>query len=312
MILIPCKGSILRRVFGVGLVVVALMVGACSSPGTGNNGTASGDKITVAASFYPLAEAAQQVGRDAVVVTNLTPPGVEPHDLELTPGSVSALQSADLVVYLGGGFQPAVEEASNDANGITLDALQDVDTNDAPSEEAAAEGLTVDPHVWLDPSRYITIVDEVSDALSGISPNDAEAFKANAEDFTSQLGSLDEEYRTGLASCERHDIVTNHAAFGYLAERYGLTQVAISGLEPDAEPTPQHLAELVGLVEEKGITTIFTEELLPPDVAETLAAEAGVSVSVLNTLETAPEDGGDYFSAMRDNLNTLREALGCS
>jgi zinc transport system substrate-binding protein len=264
----------------------------------------------VVASFYPLAEAAERVGGDLVSVTNLTPPGVEPHDLELTPGQVEAITTADVVVYLGGGFQPAVEEAVAGAEGIAVDALDAVDTVPAPPEEAE-EGLSVDPHVWLDPVRYAAIVDGVAAGLGEAAPDERDTFEANASAFGDELDALDAEFRAGLASCDRNEIVTNHAAFGYLAAAYGLDQVAISGLEPDAEPTPDRLAQLAELVERDGVTTIFTEELLPPDVAQTLADETGAQTSVLFTLEGAPEDGGDYLSLMRENLGKLTTALGC-
>jgi zinc transport system substrate-binding protein len=292
------------------MLTVALLAASCGSSNDDTGDADQQDTLSVVASFYPLAEAAERVGGDLVSVTNLTPPGVEPHDLELTPGQVEAITTADVVVYLGGGFQPAVEEAVAGAEGIAVDALDAVDTVPAPPEEAE-EGLSVDPHVWLDPVRYAAIVDGVAAGLGEAAPDERDTFEANASAFGDELDALDAEFRAGLASCDRNEIVTNHAAFGYLAAAYGLDQVAISGLEPDAEPTPDRLAELAELVERDGVTTIFTEELLPPDVAQTLADETGAQTSVLFTLEGAPEDGGDYLSLMRENLGKLTTALGC-
>jgi zinc transport system substrate-binding protein len=292
------------------MLTVALLAASCGSSNEDTGDADQQDTRSVVASFYPLAEAAERVGGDLVNVTNLTPPGVEPHDLELTPDQVEAIATADVVVYLGGGFQPAVEEAVAGAEGIAVDALDAVDTVPAPPEEAE-EGLSVDPHVWLDPVRYAAIVDGVSAGLGEAAPDERDTFEANASAFGDELDALDGEFRTGLASCDRNEIVTNHAAFGYLAAAYGLDQVAISGLEPDAEPTPDRLAELAELVERDGVTTIFTEELLPPDVAQTLADETGAQTGVLFTLEGAPEDGGDYLSLMRENLGKLTTALGC-
>jgi zinc transport system substrate-binding protein len=291
-------------------LAVGLLAAGCSSNDDAGNADQQ-DTISVVASFYPLAEAAERVGGDLVTVTNLTPPGVEPHDLELTPDDVEAINTADVVVYLGGGFQPAVEEAVAEAEGVTVDAAEAVDTVPAPPEEAE-EGLSIDPHVWLDPVRYAAIVDAVAGGLDEAAPDDAETFDANAAAFGDELDALDAEFREGLASCDRNEIVTNHAAFGYLAAAYGLEQIAISGLEPDAEPSPDRLAELATLVEQDGVTTIFTEELLPPDVAETLADETGAQTDVLYTLEGAPEGDGDYLSLMRENLGKLQTALGCS
>jgi zinc transport system substrate-binding protein len=292
------------------MLTVALLAASCGSSNDDTGDADQQDTLSVVASFYPLAEAAERVGGDLVSVTNLTPPGVEPHDLELTPGQVEAITTADVVVYLGGGFQPAVEEAVAGAEGIAVDALDAVDTVPAPPEEAE-EGLSVDPHVWLDPVRYAAIVDGVAAGLGEAAPDERDTFEANASAFGDELDALDAEFRAGLASCDRNEIVTNHAAFGYLAAAYGLDQVAISGLEPDAEPTPDRLAQLAELVERDGVTTIFTEELLPPDVAQTLADETGAQTSVLFTLEGAPEDGGDYLSLMRENLGKLTTALGC-
>jgi zinc transport system substrate-binding protein len=292
------------------VLCVALLALAAASCSSSDDGGSEPTTLSVVASFYPLAEAADRVGGGLVDVSNLTPAGVEPHDLELTPDQVEAIGTADLVVYLGGGFQPAVEEAVADAEGVVVDALSSVETMPAPPGEAEG-GLSVDPHVWLDPTLYARIAGAIAEALTGADADSASTFDANNDDFSGELDAIDSEYRNALASCERRQIVTNHAAFGYLAAAYDLEQIAISGLEPDAEPTPDRLAELADLVERDDITTIFTEELVPPDVAQTLADEVGVKTAVLYTLEGAPEGGGDYGSAMRENLDTLRTALGC-
>ena len=301
----------MRLILILGLATAVAAGGtACSNP----DGTSSADGIEVVASFYPIAEAARQVGGQLVSVTNLTAPGVEPHDLELMPDQVESIATADLVLYLGGGFQPGVEDAVGEADGTVLDVLTGIDTTVPPS--ASEEGLSVDPHVWLDPERYAGIVDEVRSALADIDPSHADAFAAGASRFEDRLHALDDEFRTGLADCERTTIVTNHAAFGYLADAYGLTQVGISGLDPEAEPDPRRIAELRDLVRSQGITTIFTEDLVSPEVAETLADEAGVTTAVLHTVEGLTDGdvaaGADYVSEMRENLVALRGALACA
>jgi zinc transport system substrate-binding protein len=288
-----------------------LLVACNSSTDAGESGTTS-----VVASFYPLAEAAQQVGGDLISVENLTPPGVEPHDLELAPDDIEAIATADVIVYLGGGFQPAVEDAVSQAeDAVTVDALKAVDTNEAPPSEAE-EGLTVDPHVWLDPARYEEVVRTVADALSESDPANESTYDANADAYIAKIAALDDDFRAGLADCQRTTIVTSHEAFAYLAESYGLTEVGITGLSPEAEPSAQRLAELKDLVEQKGITTIFAEELVSPKVAETLADEAGITVEVLDPLESLTDEqvaaGEDYVSVMRENLAILRGALDCS
>lgn len=295
----------------IGLLAVALMLSGC-----GSTSSSAEEGTSVVASFYPLAEAASRVGGDLVSVQNLTPPGVEPHDLELAPDDIEAIANADVIVYLGGGFQPAVEDALAEAeHAVTVDALDAVATNAAPASEAD-EGLTVDPHVWLDPARYEEIVRSVSAALSEADPANEATYAANAEAYIGQIAALDEEFRVGLSDCERITIVTSHEAFGYLADAYGLTQVGILGLSPEAEPDPRRLAELRDLVQREGVTTIFAEELVSPKVAETLASEAGVQVAVLNPIESLTDAqeraGEDYLSLMRENLDTLRRALDCA
>ena len=301
-----------RRLLG-SVLIVALGAGgaACSSE---NDGSGSDGRVSVVAASYPLEEAASKVGGDAVHVQNLTPPGVEPHDLELTPQAIAEIQDADVVLYLGGGFTPAIEEATEDASGAAVDLLDGLALRPGVPEEGE-EASAVDPHVWLDPVLYRQVVDRVATALTSASPDDAATFESNADAFDEELGTLDDEYRSGLTGCDRNVIVTAHAAFGHLAEEYGLTQEPISGISPDAEPSAGRLAALADLVRREGVTTIFTEELVSPEVAETLAAETGATTAVLNPIEGLSEEqlaaGEDYVSVMRSNLAVIREALGC-
>jgi zinc transport system substrate-binding protein len=308
MRLIPRTRLDAPRIVLVAMMVLIGALAGCSGSSAGTRGT-----VSVVASFYPLAEAAEQVGGTAVSVTNLTAPGVEPHDLELTPQQIAAISTADVVLYLGGGFQPAVEDALTDATGTTVDVSADLRSLPVPGGSDAS--LSADPHVWLDPVLYGDIVRTTEQALAGASPSNAAAFEANAAAFDARLRALASEYRTGLGDCARNVIVTSHAAFGYLAQRFGLQQESISGLSPEAEPTPDRLAELKALVERDGVTTIFTEELVSPKVAETLAQETGATTAVLNPLESLTPDevsaGDDYASVMQQNLSELRTALGC-
>jgi len=298
-----------RRLVPALVALMALAAGSCSSGSAGGNG-----RLEVVAGFYPLAEAATRVGGSKVDVRNLTPPGVEPHDLELTPDAIAAIQSADVVLYLGHGFAPAVEQAVADAQGTKVDLLQGMPLAGGVPE-AGGESLSVDPHVWLDPVLYRRVVDRTEQALARAEPSAAPTFRSNARAFDSDLSRLDQEFRIGLTGCLRNVIVTSHAAFGYLSGRYGLVQEAIAGLAPDAEPSPSRLAELAALVRRNAVTTIFTEELVSPRVAQTLAREVGVQTAVLDPLEGLTRDeaaaGADYLSVMRDNLRTLRIALGC-
>lgn len=239
------------------------------------------------AAFFPLAELARAVGGAEVDVHDLTPSGVEPHDLELSSKEVDRIQDADVVLYLGGDFQPGIEQAVARADGRRVDLLP-------PG--------TRDAHVWLDPVAMAGFVDEVVEALGPEHQGRGDAYKR-------QLEQLDGEYRARLAPCERRVLVTTHEAFGHLARRYGLTQEALTGLTPEAEPDPQRLAELADFVKAKGVTTVFTEGSEESASAEALAREAGVKTAVLHTLEF--DEGKSYIEAMQANLSTLVEALGC-
>ena len=290
------------------LVSAAVALTACGE----TSSAGEGGRISVVTSLYPLEFAAQRIGGPCVSVTDLTPPGVEPHDLEVAPDDIAAVASADVVLYLGGGFQPALEEAIQEAEGRTVDLLRVVPTQPVPS--GGEVGLSVDPHIWLDPSRFRAIAERIGLVLREAAPGCA-GVAARTADLVQRLDRLDEGFRSGLARCASHTIVTNHAAFGYLASAYGLKQEAIAGLEPETEPSARRLAELKDLVQQLGITTIFTEELVSPKVADTLATEAGVRTQVLFTIEGLTDEEAaakkDYVSLMEENLDALHRALGC-
>ena len=292
-----------------------LLAGAVAGCGGGGGEDAGSDGLEVVASFYPLAEAAERVAGDRASVSNLTPAGSEPHDLELATDQVEDLEDADLVVVLGRGFQPAVEQVAERREGPTLELLRELPV---PAEgEVAEEGEEgLDPHVWLDPRMMASIVDEVAASLEAVDPEGAEVYAANAAAYRAELEELGGRYEAALSRCERSTIVVAHEAFGWLAARYELTQEGIAGLSPEAEPSPTRLAELSDLVAELGITTVFTEALVSPRVAEALAREAGVEVAVLDPIEGISEerlaDGAGYTSVMEENLDVLTEALGCA
>jgi zinc transport system substrate-binding protein len=263
--------------------------------------TPGGEKESVVAAFYPIAFAVEQVAGNSVDVRNLTPAGAEPHDLELTPGDVRAVDAAALVFYLGDGFMPGLETAVKQRRGRSVDLLTQL-----RRQEGNGGGPPHDPHAWLDPVRYAAMVRLIGSALDD---NPA------AGRLARRIEALDAEYRNGLAHCQRRRIVTSHAAFGYLASRYDLEQVPLEGLAPEAEPSARDLAHLVALVKASGATTVFFETLVSPKLAQTVAREADVTTAVLNPLEGLTDDevaaGADYFSVMRSNLAALRQALGC-
>ncbi|GAA4693980.1 metal ABC transporter substrate-binding protein [Nocardioides conyzicola] len=266
--------------------------------------------VQVAAAFYPLQYVASRVAGDHAEVENLTAPGGEPHDLELTPRETADVAQADLVVYEGG-FQPSVDDAVDEnAGGDTLDVADVVDL--VPFREHGVDSDELDPHFWQDPLLLADVGDAVADRLSKVDPDHADDYAANAADLRADLEGLDKDYTAGLADCQRSTVVVSHDAFGYL-QKYGITMEAILGLSPDSEPTPADLARLQRVIEDDGVTTVFSESLVSPKTAEQLASDMGVRSEVLDPIEglsdkTADED---YLSLMRSNLAALEEANGC-
>lgn len=276
------------------LLALALALVACGDGG--DDGAPPKTKVMTA--FYPLEFVATRVAGTRAEVSNLTPAGVEPHDLELTSGQVRQIRDADLLLYIGKGFQPAVEALVPELEGRALDVLQ----LGGPAQD--------DPHLWLDPLLMVAITNSVATTLSEIDERNQSTYERNAEDLVAELNALDDSFQNGLTRCDRRDFVTSHDAFGYLAARFNLEQIGISGIDPEQEPSARRLKEVGDLVKRRGITTIFFESLLPPDLAETVARETGATTAQLDPIESPPE-GGDYISAMRSNLEELREALNC-
>ena len=295
-------------------VLAAAVLTGCAQDAGGSDG----DRLQVAVALYPYEFVLERVGGGDVEPVSLVPPGAEPHDLELTPRQVGQVADADLVVY-SAGFQPALDEAvEQQAEGAALDVLGLVEVREAgeagDEEEHGEEGhdhAGEDPHVWLDPARLAQVADGVAERLGALRPERAAAFSARAADLREELEALDGEYRAGLATCERRAVVTSHDSFGYLTERYGLEQIAVSGLSPEEEPSARRLADVAEAARTAGVTTVFFEELVSPRVAEQLAREVGATAEVLSPLESAPDDG-DYLTAMRANLAALRTSLGCA
>lgn len=320
-------------------LLTALTLTACSAAAPNTSSAGEGSPLKVMASFYPLQYVAEQVGGDLVTVESLTPAGAEPHDLELSPAAVASLESVGAVVYLAG-FQPAVDDAIAQTSPThVLDVSAQADLESGHSEdEHAAEGESEeahaeetgghaeesahsgeeeeqggkDLHFWLDPERLANAANAVADELGEVDPDNAATYKANAEALAGKLTALDKDFTEGLGSCKNRTIVVSHEAYGYLANKYELEQVGIAGLEPDTEPSPARLAEIGAVVKNEGVTTIFTESLVNPKVAETLAADLDVKTAVLDPLEGLADESSDYEKVMRQNLEALRSALNCA
>jgi zinc transport system substrate-binding protein len=264
----------------------------------------------VLAAAYPFAWAAEQVAGPDARVTDLVRAGAEPHDVELSPRQIGAVEQASLVVYLRG-FQPAVDDAvrnSDRAARLDLTATADVQplSNDLDDET----GSGIDPHVWLDPERMSDIVATLADRLAAADPANAAGYRSRADRTRQQLAELDRLFRQRLADCARHELVTAHTAFAYLAGRYGLTQVGVTGLDPEGEPSPGRIAKVARYARTHDVTTVFFESPVDPKLAETVAAEIGARTAVLNPVEGV-EPGDDYLSVMRRNATALAEGLGC-
>jgi zinc transport system substrate-binding protein len=253
------------------------------------------------------------VGGEHVSAGNLTPPAAEPHDLELSPAQVREVGEADVVVHLSG-MTAAIDDA--------IAARQPehvVDTAEAAGLESgpngagapAADSAALDPHFWLDPIRLASVGHQVADELAVVDPDNADDYAANAAALEVELEALDQEYAAGLQACAGATLVVSHEAFGYLAERYGLVQVGISGIDPEAEPSPARLREVRSIVEERGVETLFFEVLVSPKVTQTLADDLGVGAAVLDPIEGRTDEGADYLDVMRANLDALRDGLVC-
>jgi zinc transport system substrate-binding protein len=328
----------------VALAAGALVLAGCGSEQADGAGTAQDAEggLTVLAGFYPLEFVAARVGGDRASVSSLTPPGVEAHDLELAPRDVAGIGDADLVVYLEG-FQPAVDEAvSQEApdSSFEVGAVADLDveagehshegTDEAHAEDEHADQANgdehadqangdddahegTDSHFWLDPTKLAAVTESTADRLAELDPEGEEEFRDHAADLVAELVALDEEMTMGLSTCETRTMVVSHEAYGYLAARYDIEQVGISGLTPDDEPSAAQMAELVAFVRDNDIRTVYYETLVSPEVAETIAAEAGVETAVLDPIEGLTDDsqGTDYLEMMRANLANLQAGQPC-
>lgn len=302
---------------------LALFVVGC---GSGGENEAGDDELTVVASMYPLEHLVEQVAGDVdVEIRSLTAAGADPHAVELSPQDVAGMGSADLVVY-SAGFQPPVDEAVETQardHALDLSTVVDLQPFGGAEHDEHEEGHDdghghdhggLDPHFWLDPLRYATAAEAVAERMAELDPERAASYRANAAAYVAELEALDAEFTAGLADCAHHDVVTTHAAFGYLTGRYGLHQIEMTGLSPDAEPSPHRVAEIVEIVRDLDAGAIYAEVIAGSALAETVARETGTQVLVLDPVEgiTDRSAGPDYLAVMRANLEALRSGQECS
>lgn len=294
---------------------------ACSSESAAAGNT---DKFDVVASFYPMAFLAERIGGDHVHVTSLTQPGQEPHDLEISAKQTAQLQESDAVLYLKN-LQPSVDDAVAQSEvGTKIDASSltslekhgnEVGGHAAEHDDHENEELAgLDPHIWLDPVRYAQVAEGVGKAFEKADPDHAADYRKNTAALVKKLDALDQQFKDGLANTKSKVFVTTHAAFGYLAERYGLTEEAINGLDPESEPSAARVKDLEKMAKADGVTTVFYETLVSDKTAKTIAGDAGLKTDVLDPIEgiTSKSRGKDYFSVQEANLKALRTALGAT
>ncbi|MDK7271374.1 MULTISPECIES: metal ABC transporter substrate-binding protein [Actinotignum] len=278
--------------------------------------SADAARIGVTASFTPIRWLAEQIGGDYVTVTSATPTNVEPHDYEFSPKQVAELESTDVIFYVSG-FQPSLDAAISTigaGNAVNLaDAAKLVHHRglaDNHGDEATEAGRVLDPHFWLDPVRMQDVAEAITASLSSMDPEHRADFEANFARLKQELTDLNSRYTTGLAQCATTTVVSSHAAFGYLTDRYNLVQVGIAGIDPDQDPSPLDISEVKRIMAETGTRTIFAEANSPAKTAEAIAAETGAQLSTLSTAEADPEGAG-YLAIMDSNLAHLREGLQC-
>ncbi|MFF0157819.1 metal ABC transporter substrate-binding protein [Streptomyces sp. NPDC005263] len=302
--------------------VTALGLGTLSACSTDSAAAGNTDKFDVVASFYPLAFLAQEIGGDHVHITDLTKPGQEPHDLEISAMQTAQLQESDAVLYLKN-LQPAVDDAvaqseiKTKIDATSLTTLEkhgnEVGGHAAEHDDHADEELAgLDPHIWLDPVRYAQVAAGVGKAFEKADPDHAADYKKNTAALVTKLNALNTRFKDGLTNTKTKVFITTHAAFGYLAERYGLTEEAISGLDPESEPSANRVKNLEKMAKADGVSTIFYETLVSDKTAKTIAADSHLRTDVLDPIEgiTSKSKGDDYFQVMESNLKALRTALG--
>ena len=318
--------------------VLSLCAAVLALVGCGQTPQENQGKLQVVTTVYPVYDVVKKVAGDRADVTLLVPPGAEPHDWEPTASDLKKIGQAKVFFYNGAGLEPTDQilkkEITRDATvvelsqGLDLLKLQDDDDHDHDHDHDAdhhdedhhdedhhAEGHHhhhhggVDPHVWLDPQNVMKEAAVVADALAKADPAHADAYRANAKKYQDELAALDKDMDAALSSLANKNLVVSHEAFGYLAARYGLTQIGIMGVDADAEPTPDRMEQLVEFIREHDVRTIYSEELVNPRLADAIAAETGAVVRVLNPIEglTAAQEkaGYDYIKLQRENLTTL-------
>lgn len=306
------------------MLLMSLMLAGCSAGSTAASSSAQteGKKLSVVTSFYPMYDFTKKIGGDYVDVKNLVPAGSEPHDWEPSTADITGLEKADVLVYNGAGMESWVKNVLSSLKNKDLFVveasknvqLRRIDNNkDKKDTTANQEEGTYDPHVWLNPMNAKIEMENIKNKLVEADPAHKEYYENNYKTYSAQCDKLNDEYKQVLSKVKDKNLVVSHEAFGYLCDQYGLNQIGIQGINPDVEPDPAHMANIIKYVKDNNVHYIFSEDLVSPKVAQTIADATGAKMQVLNPIEGLNDkqlaNGDDYFSVMRQNLDLLKTAL---
>jgi zinc transport system substrate-binding protein len=314
--------------FGLVVIIIATLGIAVAIIMSNVVNRANKISISVVASYYPLYDFAKNIGGDKIEVINITPNGSEPHDYEPTPQQLVDIQKSKVFIYNGATFESWTDNIIPEIKGTVVNASlgielangsyehgDDEDEHEINERDNETSINTKDPHFWLDPILAKQMIINIRDGLIKASPEHTEYFTGQAESYIDKLSQLDQDFKSGLSNCKINSAITSHAAFGYLAKRYNLDIISIAGINPEEEPSAAKLAEITELVSIKGINYIFFENLVSPKLAETIASETGAKTAVLDPIEGVStqdqNNGKDYISIQKQNLQNLRTALYC-
>ena len=332
------------------LSVIFILV-ACSS-NSPEGASQENKQVNVVTTIYPLEYFVSRIGGEHVKVTNLAGVGADAHTLELIPSQLQDIQSADLLFANGLSMEPwferAIESLGSEAaskvtylSGFEFTKLKFKEGHDDHDEHKEGhddhdehkeghddhdehkEGHDdhhhgeYDPHIWLDPLYAIKQAKEVTDVLSAKDPDNLSYYLGNFQKLEGDLQLIHQDFANGFSRCEHEEFVISHAAFGYIAARYNLTQIEIAGLSADATPSALRLAEITERVEKLGLKAVLVEALQQENsVSQTLANETNLQVLPIHVIGTVTaselSEHGDYIGLMRNNLKSLQTAMECS
>ncbi|MBM6615410.1 zinc ABC transporter substrate-binding protein [Desemzia sp. RIT804] len=302
---------------------LVFFLAACTSPAPEETDSATEDKLQVVTTFYPMYDFTKQIVQDSADVSILVPSGTDTHGFEPSAKDVAQIQEADVFIYNSEEMEtwvPSILESIDTTDVVIVNASEGIELlegshSDEEGHDHDEEGHSheVDPHIWLDPVLAQEEVSTIKEGLAEADPENEAVYTENAEAFQAELQQLNEEYAAAFENAENRTFVTQHAAFAYLAERYDLHQVAISGLSTDAEPSPSELTEMATFIKDQDVNYIYFGKTTSSAISETLANETNTQLAVLDPIEgitqADQEAGVDYLQAMRNNLEALKLSI---